>query len=275
LSFDQYSGWWGRLRLVAAIWRLRPDGFVDLRNTLLPMVVKPWVFWRYVWPVPARLAHRRDRHLWKLSQQLPGGVLVDEQGNGAVLPLLAQEHTHTQQLLQRAGIRSDRALVVICPGARSELKRWPADRFAAVADSLIEHENVTVLLSGEPDEAPIIDEIRHAMRHQAMSMVGRLTIRQTAALMSRARLVITNDSASLHVACAMHVPVLALFGPTDAKKYGPTGPQDRVIRRRLFCAPCEQALCRFNHECLRFIGVDEVIESATEMLRAPAVVVHG
>jgi len=274
VSFDAYSGWWGRVRLVGAMWRLHPDCFVDLRHTLLPIVVNPWYVWRYLWAPPARLVHRRDRHLWYLSRQVPECALVPDAGQASALSLTAQEHAHTQQLLQRAGVHGDRAFVVICPGARSELKRWAADRFAVLADGLINQGDVEVLFSGEPDEAPIIDEIRGAMRHQAISMVGRLTIRQTAALMSRARLVITNDSASLHVACAMRAPVLALFGPTDARKYGPTGPRDRVIRRRLFCAPCEQALCRFNHECLRFIGVEDVLEAAAEMVRAPAVARH-
>jgi ADP-heptose:LPS heptosyltransferase len=93
-----------------------------------------------------------------------------------------------------------------------------------------------------------------------------MTLPQLAALMQRAGLVLTNDSASLHLACAVGAPVLALFGPTDPRKYGPTGPRDRVLQRRLFCVPCEQALCRFNHECMRFITPDEVYEAARQLL---------
>ena len=61
-------------------------------------------------------------------------------------------------------------------------------------------------------------------------------------------------------------PTVALFGPMDETKYGPTGARDRVIRRRLVCAPCEQALCRFHHECMRFISVDEVCAAASALL---------
>ena len=63
---------------------------------------------------------------------------------------------------------------------------------------------------------------------------------------------------------------MAIFGPTDFQKYGPTGPNDRVIRRRLFCAPCEQALCRYSHECMRFVPVEEVYEAAKEILNKEA-----
>ena len=84
--------------------------------------------------------------------------------------------------------------------------------------------------------------------------------------MQRAQLVITNDSASLHLASTLDVPTVAIFGPTDEAKYGPTSRARRVIRRRLFCAPCEQALCRFHHECMRFISPDEVYEAARGLL---------
>jgi ADP-heptose:LPS heptosyltransferase len=96
--------------------------------------------------------------------------------------------------------------------------------------------------------------------------VGLVTIRQLGVLMQRSHLVITNDSASLHLASALQVPTVAVFGPTDADKYGPTSAQSRTIRRRLFCAPCEQALCRFNHECMRFVSADEVYNAASELL---------
>jgi lipopolysaccharide heptosyltransferase II len=155
----------------------------------------------------------------------------------------------------------------MCPGARSHIKRWSGERFAAVADRLVEELSVEIVVTGEPDEAPLVEDVLKAMRHRAHNGVGQTTIQQLAALMQRARLVITNDSASLHLACAVEVPVLALFGPTDPRKYGPTGPHDRVIQRRLFCTPCEEALCRFNHECMRFISVEEVFETAKEMLR--------
>ena len=84
--------------------------------------------------------------------------------------------------------------------------------------------------------------------------------------LQRAALVLSNDSASLHLASAVGAPTVAVFGPTDERKYGPTAPRSRVVRRRLFCSPCEQALCRFSHECMRFIGADEVYDAAKRLL---------
>jgi lipopolysaccharide heptosyltransferase II len=168
--------------------------------------------------------------------------------------------------MKRWAIDASKRLVVLCPGARSHIKRWDGGRFAQVADRLIAEHGVEVVFSGEPDEGELINEIRAQMTHRAHTAVGSTTLTQTAVLMQRSALVLTNDSASLHLACAVGAPVLALFGPTDEHKYGPTGSRDRVLRRRLVCAPCEQALCRFHHECMRFLSAEEVYVTASQLL---------
>jgi ADP-heptose:LPS heptosyltransferase len=158
--------------------------------------------------------------------------------------------------------------VIIAPGARSHIKRWTAEGFAAVADRLASELKAQIIFSGEPSEDEIIEEIRGLMQARTHSAVGLLTIRQLAILMKRVQLVITNDSATLHLASATQVPTVAIFGPTSEVKYGPTSSHHRVVRRRLFCAPCEEAVCRFNHECMRFISPEQVLEAARELLAA-------
>lgn len=257
----------GRLRLLAALWRYRPHVVVDVRHTLYPLLLKPLQAWRYARRPPGRLAHMRERHLWSFRAQAPGVARGVTGAEGAPFVFTAKDIAQIDALQRRWGLEGARRLVVICPGARSHIKRWVTEGFARVADELIERCGAEVVLSGEPDEEPVIAEILKAMRRRAHSAVGLATIRQVALLMQRAELVITNDSASLHLASAVGVPTVALFGPTDARKYGPTAPRHRTIRRRLFCAPCEQALCAFNHECMRFVSADEVLRAATELLR--------
>ncbi|MBI3088035.1 MAG: lipopolysaccharide heptosyltransferase II [Candidatus Omnitrophica bacterium] len=275
ITLDEFSGWIGRLRLVGLVWRQRPDLLIDLRQTMLPLVWKPWRCWRYFWPVPKRIVHMRTRHLWKLHMAL--GSRFKVRGNDlepgasnlerSSMWISPEDEAAVETLLRRRwGVPTDGRLVVICPGARSHIKRWYADRFADVADQLIEQDGVEVIFSGEPDETPIIQEVLKSMRHPAHNAAGCTTVRQLAALMRQTSLVITNDSASLHVAGAVGTPVLALFGPTDPAKYGPTGARSRVLQRRLFCVPCEQALCEFHHECMRFLSVDEVYRAAKGIL---------
>lgn len=263
MTLDGFAGWSGRLRLIGLIWRMRPDLLIDLRHTALPLVWKPWRCWRYVWPVPKSM-HMRQRHLRRLSRQ--AGLRLEVRDGQPSLWISPEDQRQVTTLASRWGLAEGKPLVIICPGARSHTKRWYTDRFAAVADGLIEEAGAEVVLTGEPEESEIIRDVMAGMRRRAHSAAGCTTIRQLAALMQQARLVITNDSASLHVAGAVGTPVLALFGPTDPRKYGPTGGRDRVMQRRLFCVPCEKSLCRYTHECMRFIQVEEVLSAAKAIL---------
>jgi ADP-heptose:LPS heptosyltransferase len=104
------------------------------------------------------------------------------------------------------------------------------------------------------------------MRNKAHTLVGRTNIRQLAAVLKRSRLLITNDSAPLHLACAVGTRVLAIFGPTDPRKYGPTGEFDIVVSKKLSCSPCEKAECAQNYECMKLITPDDVFEAARMMV---------
>lgn len=261
---DQFDSALGRARLALALQRYRPHVIVDLRHTLYPLLLKPLSLLRYLRRPPATLAHMRDRHRWLLEAQTGIGGGTD--GEPPALWLGPRDEAHVETLRRRWKLEAAHSVVVICPGARSHIKRWTAEGFAQVADRLIAEWDVRIVLSGEPEEKPVIEEIQGLMHGRAHNAVGLVTIRQLAGLMRRSRLVITNDSASLHLASAVGTPTVAIFGPTDEAKYGPTAEPRRTVRRRLFCAPCEQAMCRFNHECMRFISADEVFGAASELL---------
>ena len=276
VNADHYDSLTGRLQLAWALWRYRPHLVVDLRHTLYPLLLKPLTVWRYLRQPPARLVHMRDRHWWRLTAQAPQVTKQErsthQHADGAspavsLILLTPKDTAHVEGLMRRWPLVPDRPLVVMCPGARSHIKRWMTAGFAAVADRLIDERGVQVVFSGELEEAPIVEEILSQMRQRAVNAVGHVTIRQLAVLMQHAQLVLTNDSASLHLASAVDVPTVAIFGPTDERQYGPTARGSRVVRRRLFCAPCERALCRFSHECMRFVTVEEVVGAAVERLQ--------
>jgi ADP-heptose:LPS heptosyltransferase len=300
VNADAYSSLLGRLKLAIALWRYQPHVVVDLRSTFYPFLLRPLGAWRYARRAPKHLVHMRERHWWKLSVQAPDlasakpKLRYGEAGLASAKPKLRygeaglasaakasrssvwvseRDEAHIEGLWRRWNVSSARRLVIICPGARSHIKRWAAEGFAKVADRLIAELGSQVIFSGEPDEESVIESIRGEMQERAYSAVGLTTIRQLGALMQRAQLVITNDSASLHLASSLSVPTVAVFGPTDAKKYGPTAANSLAVHRRLFCAPCEQSLCRFNHECMRFVTADDVFGAARDLLRqAPSAI---
>lgn len=269
VNTDLYDSALGRCQLTLMFLRYRPHVVVDLRHTFYPLLLKPWAAWRYLRQPPKSVEHMRDRHLWKLAMQAPRTRKAAP--GPEPLRFTARDVQHAETLWKRWGFDGGTPVVVMVPGARCHTKRWPAERFAEVADRLIRDAGVRVILSGEPEEKPVIEEVQRGMRERAHTSIGLTTIRQLGLLMRRARLVITNDSAALHLASTVGTPTVAVFGPTDERKYGPFAQRRQVMRRNLLCTPCEVSLCRFNHECMRFIQPDEVLRAAFSLLdHAPA-----
>jgi len=161
---------------------------------------------------------------------------------------------------------NSRSLVAMAPGARSHIKRWRADGFAAVADRLAADQQAAVVFTGEAEEQPVINDIIARMRTTPLSVVGQTTLPELGALLRRCAALLTNDSATLHLAGLVGTPTIAIFGPTDPRKYGPRGPRDLVLQRQLDCVPCEAAQCRYQHECMRFLEPYEVYGAVVGLL---------
>jgi len=106
------------------------------------------------------------------------------------------------------------------------------------------------------------------INEKALNLCGKTTIGELACLMDRCDLVITNDSAPLHIASAVNSPSLALFGPSDEKKYGPLSDKNIVVKTSPRCRPCEKALCHAGPEegCMPEIEVEEVFNAARRLL---------
>jgi ADP-heptose:LPS heptosyltransferase len=175
-----------------------------------------------------------------------------------------EDEEYCQALLKSEKVGE--TFVVINAGAKSHLKRWNREGFAEVADRLIAECGVSVVLIGREEDKETVTAVMSKMKRKAHNFVGRTNIRQLAALMKAAKLLITNDSAPLHLACAAGTKVLAIFGPTDADKYGPTGEFDVVMCAKLSCSPCESATCRCSYECMKLISSSEVFEAAKLMV---------
>jgi heptosyltransferase-2 len=163
-------------------------------------------------------------------------------------------------------------VVALAPGSIWGTKRWPrfpelAVRLAATAGS---H---AIAVVGGPDDADLADAIVESVRDaggRAATACGRLTLRESAALIGRARLLVTNDSAPLHFAQAVGTPTVALFGPTlPSFGFGPLNPGDRTVEvSDLECRPCSRhgpAACPLgHHRCLRDLSVERVIAAIEE-----------
>lgn len=158
-------------------------------------------------------------------------------------------------------------LVGINPGAYfGPAKRWFTDRYAALADQLIEKKSAQVLIFGSADEIRIAREIESLMRNSPRIMAGKTDLETLIALISKCDLFVTNDSGPMHLAAALETPLLALFGSTDEVATGPFSRSAEVIHKHVECSPCLLRDCPIDLRCFDRISADEVVEAAIRRL---------
>jgi heptosyltransferase-2 len=145
-------------------------------------------------------------------------------------------------------------------------KRWPAERFAAVADLLVERAGARVLLVGSERERSIAAEVAARMRARTLDLTGRTTLGELMGLLAECRLLVTNDSGPMHLAAALEVPQVAIFGSSSPEATGPLAADSRVARHAVPCSPCFLRECPIDFRCMLRLGVDEVARLALELL---------
>ena len=156
-------------------------------------------------------------------------------------------------------------LVVMLPSSRWETKRWPADRFAALADRVVGELDAVVLFLGSAGDLPLAGRITAMMKKGARNLAGETTLRRSAALLARADVVVANDTGPMHLAVALAAPVVALYGPTSPARTGPYDGTARVLHSTRECAPCFRAHCAAP-ECMTDLSVDDVFTAVRELL---------
>ena len=151
----------------------------------------------------------------------------------------AEEQT-VEAWLQEAGLRSSRdspLLLLLQPGARYSLKVWPHERFVELADRLADRFSCRILLGGDQREQAIAEEIARKTRCAPMVVAGEFSLLQFASLVKRCALFVGNDGGAMHIASAMGTPVVALFGPTYPRRWGPRGGPPRSSIRVSIVVP--------------------------------------
>jgi len=180
-------------------------------------------------------------------------------------PVGADDEAEAAALLNETGIDLTRPLIAINAMTTWPTKHWINKRFSRVADLLLVM-GMNVIFTGGPKDVDDIAEICNGMTGHGINLAGRTSLKVLAALYKRANLVITIDSGPMHLAAAMGTPVLALFGPTAPWRTGPFGPEHTVLRVEMTCSPCLKRQCKYHHECMEQLTIDQVVEAAEKML---------
>jgi predicted lipopolysaccharide heptosyltransferase III len=155
-------------------------------------------------------------------------------------------------------------LVLICPAGSYPHKSWTNQGYAALIQALSPVADCCLI--GGQAEGPLLEQINRSAAEAAQVFPGTLTLGELAALTKEADLVVTVDTAPLHIAQAVGTPVVALFGPTDPQIWGPRGPRDIVLQAPAECSPCwGRAACNDN-KCLAAIDSATVTKAAQDIL---------
>jgi heptosyltransferase-2 len=259
--------------LIAAVARVpaRVGYATDGRRALLthPLPTPPW---------------REERHeifyylniVNELELLLYGTLPEKEREPQFGLTVSEARQSRAREFLVGEGARMDRPLVALCPGStNSRAKRWPAERYAALADQFVTQTGATVILIGSPDELEVSREVAERMRHRPVMLTGRTELSQAVGILSLADVLVTNDTGPAHIASALNRPTLVIFGPTDPRTTRPYSPLAEIVRRPPECAPCMLRDCPIDHRCMTAITPAEVFERAALMMKRDVAEVSG
>jgi heptosyltransferase-2 len=160
---------------------------------------------------------------------------------------------------------SERYLVLNPGAAYGSAKRWGEDRFAETAD-LLAAQGLRTVIVGSETERSIAERIRERMHQPAAVLNGKTSLETLIGILSQASLVVTNDSGPMHLAAALGVPTVAIFGPTDESVTSPCGPRTRIVREHVDCSPCMLRDCPIDHRCMTRVSAETVARAANDLM---------
>jgi heptosyltransferase-2 len=243
--------------------------------------------------IPERIGYRRDGRSLLLTRAIPvpepGEIprherfyyfellrrtgLIDRFPASESIQLEGNEAARQSGADSLRGMGIHAPVIGISPGAAyGTAKRWIPERFAAAAHSF-EQAAPAVLVFGSGGERDVCEQVAAESRRlhmDAHNLAGQTTLKEFMDLTAACRLFLTNDSGSMHLASALGVPTVAIFGATDDTTTGPASPLARVVREQVECSPCLLRECPIDHRCMTRVSVDRVAAAGLELLEESA-----
>ena len=278
-STGEHRGILGREKLAA---RLRERKF-DVALLLQNAFDAAWLAWRA--NIPERIGYARDGRSWLLTKpvEVPKKGEIPDHEKFYYLELLQraewierlpevewielkvspERRVSAETLLAEAGARSGIARIAVGAGASyGSAKCWLPERFAEALNGLTAQRDADVILFGTSSEAAVSTAITAGLRKKPVDLTGKTSIADLPALLSRCNLFIGNDSGAMHVAAAVGLPIVAVFGPTDPNGTAPVAPKCTVVQEKPYCSPCFLRRCPTDHRCMKAVTPAMVVSAA-------------
>jgi lipopolysaccharide heptosyltransferase II len=266
-SGDQQS-----LRAMLNLWRELRGKHYDLVLNFQRSNLRAWFLASAALPSPVLVYHRaRNRTVHAVVNYLetlaPLGISAAVQE----LELFLDDgsRTYARELFSSLG-PGNMPLIALNPGATHGVNRWPAVRFAELADMLLDNRLGKTVIVGGPDDVPLAEEIRALSRTKPLSIAGRTSLLQLGAVLEKCSVLVSGDTGPLHMATAVGTKVVALFGAADPTRTGPVGSGHRIIHAAgVACVPCRSRTCSNSAylECMQKITAKEVVDAVAGMLK--------
>ena len=286
-----HAGFSGRERLAAELRAQKFDTALLLQNAF----DAAWLAWRA--NIPERIGYARDGRSLLLTKAVPvprhgeipahekfyylqlvrhaGWLDSFEDESFIGLNVTEEKQRSAAEFLVRTGVRQGVRRIAIGAGASfGSAKCWPPSRFAGAANRLQSESDADVILFGTAAEAGVSAAICAEMRRPPIDLTGKTAIADLPALLSQCHLFIGNDSGAMHVAAAVGLPVVAVFGPTDPFGTAPVTPRLSVVQQKPYCSPCFLRRCPTDHRCMTAITAD-MVEAAAKPWLSPMQVLRA
>jgi len=177
------------------------------------------------------------------------------------------EKCQAARRITTSGFPGGACVIGINPGAAfGTAKRWFSSRFAELCNRLKFIPDACFLIFGGPGEEALGKEIAASVGDACINLCGKTSLREAIALIDLCRLFVTNDSGLMHVAAALDIPQIAIFGSTDHTTTSPRSHHSHIIRMPVACSPCMKPDCPIDHRCMDAVTVDHVLDLALELL---------
>ncbi|MEN3002583.1 MAG: glycosyltransferase family 9 protein [Armatimonadota bacterium] len=241
--------------------------------------------WSVLGGVPLRLgAHRMREGTWLLMKRLPIPERADqhvvlqylealhwlgvEPPTSVEFPLFIPEEVRQNVRAKLAQVGVSGAFVSINPSASREWKRWEIAKFAELSDRLEAEHGLPVVFIGGPGDKPLEARLGASKQLPLRSLIGQTRLKEAMAVVEMSAVHVAGDTGTIHIAAALGVPCVGLYGPTNPDRTGPFGQRERVLYKRPLCRQCPPDRC-LRYECLQWITVDEVLQRVVELVRIP------
>ncbi len=281
-----WSGLGGKWRLATQLRKRRFDCAVLLQNAFEAAALT-WVA-----NIPIRIGYDRDARGWLLShpvavpksgeiprhqrfyylELLKRSGLIRSYPQESIIRLSGAGEAALAGRLQLSSAGLEGAVIGVSPGAAyGGAKRWLPERFAEAATTIAREHNAAVAIFGSEAERAICEIVCGlvvAGGCAARNFAGTIALDRFIEVAGACRLFITNDSGPMHIASALGVPTVAVFGATDDVATGPTGNWSRVVRHPVECSPCLLRECPIDHRCMTRVKASDVAQQALNLLSA-------